>query len=262
MGAALAAAFSVSGPSAHCPSDPPIVEITRPSAGVAVQNACYPGFGTCSIDTFYSDKLRDTMALHFKNSKHAVIAYVDSISNYLTYDTTWYRGEPYYVDTFQTEKVWISIARNLKDSLPVNKLSYIDRWVAFTNNPFSTTYTPLIDTPFVAFFTAYDSIRQLGIGPMDGCFFEPTAFTIIKDSVQKKGLPGERMPGVSVGWGDLLKTLGLDPVPAPPVRERQISIRKADARRPGRARSGYRFGRFGAVYDLRGRILDFRAVPR
>src|SRR5439155_1524482 len=83
--------------------------------------------------------------------------------NYLTYDTAYYHGQPYYVDTFQTEKVWISIARNLKDSLPVSKLSYLDRWVAFSNNPFATTYTPLVDTPFVAFFTAYDSIRQLRI---------------------------------------------------------------------------------------------------
>lgn len=261
MGAALVAAFSVPRPSAHCASEPPVVQMSYPSNGVAVQNACFPGFGVCNLDTFYVDKLRDTMALHFKQSKYAVTAYVDSISNYLTYDTTWYRGEPYYVDTFQTEKVWITVDRNLKDSvLPVTKLSYIDRWVAFTNNPFSTTYTPLIDTPFVAFFTAYDSIRKLGIGPMDGCFFEPTAYTIIEDRIHRKGLPGDRMPGVSLPWEDFLKTVGAELTASPPVRPRKVGLRP-QGRLPRAAGAMRGLSRFGVEYDLRGRALRFHRAP-
>lgn len=262
IGAALAAAFIVPGPSAHCPSDPPVVEFSYPAPGVAIHNACFPGFGTCAVDTFYSAKLRDTMAFHYRESKYAVIAYVDSISNYLTYDSVYYRGQLNYVDTFQTEKVWISIVENLKEALPVSKLSYIDKWIAFSNNPFATTYTPLVDTPFVAFFTKYDSIRELGIGPMDGCFFEPTAYTIIKDRVHKKGLVGERMPGVSVVWEDFIQFVGHAPVAAPQVRPKHIGIARPGADGAPRLRPAGRFERFGAAYDLRGRRLWFQRVPR
>jgi hypothetical protein len=231
-GAALLAAPVFRSAEAHCPSTPPKVEMEYPGDGVSIQNACYADFGTCFVDTFYREKLLQELDLRFQASRYAVLAYVDSISNYLTYDTTFYRGQPYYVDTFQTEKVWLSVQANLKDSLPVTRLSYIDRWVAFTGNPYATTYTPLIDTPFVAMFTVYDSIRQLGVGPMDGCFFEPTAFTIIDGRIHKKGLVGERMPGVSVAWEDFFRTLALPPLAIPPVREKHVGL--ADGR-PARA---------------------------
>lgn len=257
MGSALAEAFFFPGPSAHCPGVPPKVEFAYPSPGVSIQTACYSGFDACAVDTFYADKLRDTLKFRYENSKYAVVAFVDSISNFLTVDTTWYRGVPYYVDTIQAEKVWISIASNLKDSLPVSHLVYTDQWLAFPNNPFSTTYFPLVDTPFVAFFTEYESIRQLGIGPMDGCFFEPTAYTLSKNQLQRKGLVGERMPGVSVTWDDFLKTVGHDPVPAPEVRERHIGLAPAQGRRADRIRSRAPFKRFGVAYDLRGRRLFF-----
>ncbi|MDB5103619.1 MAG: hypothetical protein JWP91_1308 [Fibrobacteres bacterium] len=226
--------------------------MSYPSDGVAVQNACYADFGSCFVDTFYREKLLKGMVDEYQASKYAVLAYVDSISNYLTYDTTFYHGQPYYVDTFQTEKVWISIQGSLKDSLPVSRLSYVDRWVAFTGNPYATTYTPLVDTPFVAMFNQYDSIRQLGVGPMDGCFFEPTALTIIDGHIHKKGLVGERMPGVSVAWEDFFRAIGRDPVAAPAVREKHVGIRRS-------ARTGSfpsdlpGAGRY--FYDLRGRRL-------
>ncbi len=255
-GAALFASPVFYSVQAHCPSVPPTVQMTYPSDGVAIQNACYPDFGSCFIDTFYREKLLTELSARYQSSQYAVLAYVDSISNYLTYDTTFYHNEPYYVDTFQTEKVWISIQANLKDSLPVPRLSYIDRWVAFTNNPFATTYTPLVDTPFVAMFSKYDSIRQLGVGPMDGCFFEPTAFTIIDGRIHKKGLPGERMPGVSVPWEDFFTRVGRASVAIPAVREKHVGLHGWTREPLAKPDAG---GAGSYYYDLRGRRLTITA---
>ena len=52
---------------------------------------------------------------------------------------------------------------------------------------------------------------------MDGCFFEPTVFALHHDRIHRKGLPGERMPGVSVTLEDFFRAVGQEPVPAPPV---------------------------------------------
>jgi hypothetical protein len=246
---------------AHCPGSPPKVEMEYPGDGVSIQTACYADFGSCFVDTFYREKLLQELDLRFQASRYAVLAYVDSISNFLVYDTTFYRGQPYYVDTLQAEKVWISIQANLKDSLPVTRLSYIDRWVAFTGNPYATTYSPLIDTPFVAMFTDYDNIRQIGVGPMDGCFFEPTAFTITEGRIRKKGLVGERMPGVSVAWEDFIRKLSLPPLAIPPVREKHVGLAEG---RP--ARAGARRGMDGrkeaaSAYDALGRKLEAGPNP-
>ena len=59
---ALAAALFLPTASAHCPDTPPAVKMTYPSEGVAIQEACYKGFSTCLVDTFYSARLRDTLA--------------------------------------------------------------------------------------------------------------------------------------------------------------------------------------------------------
>jgi hypothetical protein len=251
-GIALLCAFA----GAHCPSVPPAVELSRPAEGMAVQKACYAEYGTCFQDTFYRDTLLNRMVRAYGESRYAVVAYVDSIENFLTYDTTFYRGQPYYVDTFQTEKVWVTIERDLREPMPVHELTYIDRWVAFTNNPFATTYTPLIDTPFVAFFDAYDSIRHLGIGPMDGCFFEPTAYAIAGGEIRKKGLVGERMPGVSVAWADFFGAIGKAPPPEPGIKSNRKTALGPSRRGSGRGKPR----RYGFAYDLRGRRLAYRAM--
>jgi hypothetical protein len=247
IGVVLATAPIFISPKAHCSSVPPQVEISSPSDGVVIQKACYQDFGTCFTDTFYVDKLRQQLVANFTASKYAVVAYVDSISNYLTYDTTFYRGQIYYVDTFQTEKVWIGIDRNIKEPLPVNHLSYVDRWVAFTGNPYATTYKPLIDTPFVAFFSIYDSIRELGLGPMDGCFFEPTAYTIVDNRIHKKGLVGERMPGVSLVWEDFFSAIGLPASGIPPVHTGHTKILRpmSSLQESTRPVKGYRYDLLG-----------------
>lgn len=244
-GIALLAAPIFSPAEAHCPGEVPATKITYPEPGVAIHEACYAGFSTCLTDTFYAEKLLAKLVEEYKASKFAIFGYVMEVENYRTTDTTYYRGEPYFVDTFTTERVSIKIATDLKDTVPVRNLSLIDRWLAVRFTPLATTYSHMIDTPFVAFFDKYDSLKNLGLGPMDGCFFEPTVYQIYEGRIHKKGLVGFRMPGVSVRVEEFLSAVGHDPVPAPQVGIRAISRRQGSAMRPLVA---FR-------YDLKGRRL-------
>ncbi len=203
---------------AHCGKVSPTVQMQYPAPGMSIQNACYADYQSCFVDTFYAEKLRLELIKNYSNSKYAMIAYVDSVYNFLTFDSTFYHGALYYIDTVQSESVWISFVDSLKERFPVTKKSYKDNWNVVAGNPFATTYTPMIDTPFVAMFTVYDSIRDLGIGPMDGCYFEPSTYSIVGNAVHKKGLVGDRMPGVSVPWADFLLGIGHSSMAAPPVR--------------------------------------------
>lgn len=216
-----------------------------PSEGVAIQEACYANYGTCFVDTFYSAKLKKELTDLYAASKYAVFGYVDSVRNYETYDTTLFMGQPYYVDTFTTERISVGIHTLLKDSMPDKHLTFIERWVAFSGNPFATTYIPMKDTPFVAFFDQYDSIRKMGLGPMDGCFFEPTMYQIYGNRIHKKGLVGFRMPGVSITMEEFFQAVKHDPVPVPPV---SILPRRA-------LRALVAPGRGAGRYDLNGRRL-------
>jgi hypothetical protein len=250
-GIAMAAAPGILPVSAHCPGEVPKVKITHPSEGVAIQEACFSGFSTCLIDTFYSAKLLEELSQRFRNSKYAVFAYVDSVHNFYTYDSVYYQGQLYYVDTFTTERVQVGIHTFLKDTLPVRTLTFVDRWIAFKGDPLATTYTPLLDTPFVAFFDTYDTLENMGIGPMDGCFFEPTTFSIKAGRIHKKGAGGLRMPGVSVSTEEFFAAVGIPPVPVPPVAIFG-PVGKPSRRRPlpGSRR-----------HDLLGRVLDRPRSP-
>jgi hypothetical protein len=245
IGTALLAVPSFFPASAHCPGEVPATKLTYPEPGVSIQEACYAGYGTCITDTFYTEKLLAQLVDQYKASKYSSFGYVKSVENYPVVDTGYYHGEVYYIDTFTTEKVSISLETDLKDSVPVRGLTLLDRWLAVRFTPLATTYTHMIDTPFVTFFNKYDSLSNLGLGPMDGCFFEPTAYQIYDGRIHKKGLVGFRMPGVSVKVEDFLAAIGHEPVPVPPVAIRPVARRRVfTARRP----DAYR-------YDLMGRRL-------
>lgn len=211
----VAPAFLPAG--AHCPGTPPEVRMEYPSEGVAIHQACYAEYASCFVDTFYRADLMEHLVSRYRDSRYAVFAYVDSVHNYLTLDTVFYRGEVNYIDTFTTETIRISIHTTLKDSLPISSLTYTARWLQFRGNPFATTFTTLRDTPFVAFFNEYDTLAKIGIGPMDGCFFEPTILSIYDGHIHKKGAVGERMPGIRVKVEDFLAAVGHEPVAVPPV---------------------------------------------
>lgn len=216
--AALAAPPVLVPALAHCPSTPPTVELTNPAPGMAVQSACYGGpGGACVVDTFHVDSLRQQLVRRFADSRYAVFAYVDSVRHYQAYDTFYRRGELYYIDTLEAEDVQVRIHTYLKDTLPERRLKFTGYRLGLPGNPLATTFFPLLDTPFVAFFDAYDSLQHLGIGPMDGCFFEPAGFFIQEDRILKKGMPGDRMAGVSLPMEEFFAAVGIDPVPVPPV---------------------------------------------
>lgn len=222
-----------------------------PAAGMAIQKACYAEYSACFVDTFYLDSLKNRLTRDFQTNKYAVFAYVDSVKHYQTFDTTFYHGVIYYIDTFQTEDVHVGIHTFLKDTLPTRQLKFTDRWAGFTGNPLATTYFPLLDTPFVAFFNEYDSIHKVGLGPMDGCFFEPTAFLIHDNRIFRTGQHGDRVAGISVTMPDFFQAVGLAPVPVPPV-----GIYRPSRLPPGRRTPALRPHR----YDVNGRRVPSRKV--
>jgi hypothetical protein len=205
--------------SAHCADKIPVVTMTFPSDGVSIQKACYPDFGNlCLVDTFYRDTLKAELVAKYQASQHVIYGYVDSVRNYYTYDTIYRNNQLDYIDTFSTEDIGISIHSELKGAMPVQKLALMEKWLAIPNLPFAYTYTGVLDTPFVAFFNTYATPPEMGLGPVDGCFFEPTVFYILNDRIHKKGASGSRMPGVSVSLDDFFAAVGRAKVTAPPIR--------------------------------------------
>lgn len=239
----LAAAAAWAPPAAaHCPDTLMTHTLDTLREGVTVQRSCYPVTPpVCIADTFYQEAFEARLVREFHDRRYAVFGYVEGVEQYRTLDSIYYRGQLYYVDTVAAERVHIRIHAFLKDSLPVRRLTFEERIPGLA----ATTYAPLRDTPFVAFFDAYDSLHRMGLGPMDGCFYEPTGWFLQGGRVHRKGLPGDRMAGLSVSEEGFFSLLGLDPVPFPPT-----GIRRDPGRPAGRPSAP------GARrYDLNGRRL-------
>ncbi len=246
----------------HCTQEiAPEVKIESPREGMSIQSVCWPVFEMCYQDTFYREKLLAELVAKFRDSRHAVFAYADSLRNYPAMDTVYYNGQVYYVDTLREESVRIGIHAELKGELPGKSFQYKDRFIHVPGQPFATSYTALLDTPMLAFFDAHDSIWQLGIGPLDGCFYEPTAYVIKDGRIFKKASDeSRRMPGVSVSLEEFFAAAGLPGIAAPPVRPGRTSIR-----RPGLPPAAALSGRNPDALprDLKGRRIDrpLRAPP-
>lgn len=241
---------------AHCPGKAPDETITHPEDGTAIVKVCYPDFSYCDTDTFYRADLQKELVARYQAAKHVAFGYVDSIRSFIRTDTQFFTPEVFYVDTSQRESVWVSFPGQIKGDLPKEQMVFEDSFTYVPEQPYATTYRSVIDTPFIAFFDTYGHIRELGIGPMDGCFFEPKAYLIFGGRVHKKGwgyMPNERMPGVSVAMEDFFKAVGLSGIAVPPVRPgKPGSIRSRGdqlAPWPGGV-SGRR-----PWYDLKGRLM-------
>jgi hypothetical protein len=70
--------------------------------------------------------------------------------------------------------------------MPMQELVMTEKLTHISGLPLAYTYTGLIDTPFVAFFDTYANPQEMGLGPVDGCYFEPTAYFIIQDRIYKR----------------------------------------------------------------------------
>ena len=222
---------------AHCGrEDPPIMKLRYPKDGMAIQTECYPGFGNfCYVDTFFRDTLMRKLVNRYRDTatKHVFFGYVDSVHNFMKFDTNVAQG---VVDTIMAEDVWMSVHSVLKGSVPEKHLFYRVVYLdGFPQRPLAITYLGLVDTPFIAFATnafrdlgteRFEMISEMGVGPVDGCAFEPTAFMVINDRIHKKdGDREKRMPGVSVSVKDFLRAVGLPDRPAPKIREAGIRFR-------------------------------------
>lgn len=252
-----AAAWTPSLLRAHCTQEiAPTVEITYPADGVSVETVCWPVFETCNTDTFHRAELLAELAARYGSSTHAAFLYADSLRNQPLYDSVYYQGQLYYVDTFQVEDLWLSVHSELKGSLQRKRFAFRDRFVHVPGRPFATTYTALLDTPMLAFFDSYDSLSHLGIGPLDGCFFEPTAYVVADGRIRKKASDeSARMPGVSVSVEEFFKAAGISAMPIPPVRPRTAGLaarRVGITGAPGAGPPG------AGTFDLLGRWLRER----
>lgn len=254
----VAAVGLPSAASSHCTEQiAPTVEIAYPRDGMSVETVCWPVFETCITDTFHREELLAELVAAHRASAHAAFLYADSLRNSEELDTVYYQGQVYFVDTVQVEDVWISVAAELKGSLPARQFRFKDRFIHIPGNPFATTYAALLDTPMLAFFDKADSLKHLGIGPLDGCFFEPTAYVIAEGRIRKKASDeSARMPGVSVAVEDFFRAAGIAPVPVPPVRPRHVGMRRGrHGPGPGSGGAGFPglWPRGKVWFDLRGR---------
>ncbi len=184
------------------------IRVLAPDLSRAVQSTYWEDFHSTFIDTFYQDTLENLLALKIKSNAHIIIGEVDSVRTFLALDSAWSKTNP---DTLQGERVWLTIHEQLKGSIPETKLTFaFEKFTYWSNNPFATTYTALIGLRFVGFFNntsdLWDRIAD-GFGPLDGCYFEPTAFLIKNNAIYRTGLIDQRMPGVSVPYDRFLKLL-------------------------------------------------------
>lgn len=259
LGAVLAWPLSILR--AHCTQEiAPTIGISHPADGVSVETVCWPVFAICNTDTFHRAELLAELVARHASSAHSAFLYADSLHNFLLYDSVYFQGQLDYVDTVQAEDLWLSIHSELKGSLQRRRFSFRERFLYLPGRPFATTYTALLDTPMLAFFDSYDTLSHLGLGPMDGCFFEPTAYVVTDGRIRKKASDeSARMPGVSVSVEEFFKAAGIPAMPVPTVRPRTAGLAPRrdgiiGALGPGPASDG--------AFDLLGRRLRGKPASR
>lgn len=241
---------------AHCSlATVPTLELKIPRDGMSIEKVCWVGFDACTLDTFYREELLQELVDDFEKSQHVAFAYLDSLHNYLQFDTVWIGNQINFVDTGNAESLWVSIPGELKGTLPRQAFPLKDRFPTYIpDKPFNTTYMPIIDTPFIAFFDTYATPYEMGLGPLDGCFFEPRVHLVKNGRIYKQSsLETERMPGIWVAVEDFFRAVGIPSRPVPQPRPPRSGIR----RNPGGPRLSLANRRPGSVFlhDLRGKRL-------
>jgi hypothetical protein len=198
-------------PRAHCPDRPPIVKMSYPSSEISVQDAFWEDFGITFIDTFHQDTLHKELNGKFRDSRHAIIGILEKMDPRKYPDTIRF-ADTFYVEWKVEETLHFRVLGVLKGDAPSTLV--LKDTAYFYEPPLSpTTYRSLVGKSFLAMFNSYDYVRDMGLGPEDGCFFEFTAYALQGGRIHKKGLEGQRMPGISVPLKKFLAGLG-EPLPA------------------------------------------------
>lgn len=185
------------------------VWLTVPNTHDFIQIVNYTISGSLDTIRYYEDSLRIELLQKFAKFKNVSIGIVDSVRNYVVIETS---GADNYQEYLRVEDVWFTLTSQLKGTASKSgeKYSFTNRKLYYlASNPFTTSYTGNIGIPFVAFYddkpeeiglNTIDGLGPLngGFGPLDGCFYEPSGYLILKDRVYKKGKEGARMAGVSI----------------------------------------------------------------
>ena len=165
------------------------------SPGVVEEEICYYDLGLCLADTFYQDLLLEELVNQWTLKQHVVLGQVTSVDTFGLLETFPINDSLFVTVPFHQEDLSINILKNLKDSVPRERLDLSEKWAVAELD--TITYLPAQDTTFIAFFNRYDSLKHMGLRPTVDCLFEPTVYFIIEGRIFKRGIG--RMPGVSVG---------------------------------------------------------------
>jgi hypothetical protein len=208
---------------AHCPqNNPPQYTVNVVSERMAIQTAFYPEFNITRKDTFHQAKLIEELKTRFASSRHAAIAVLENLVPRFKIDTFCYPasshcapGDSIFVsiDTLLEESFRIRILHQLKGDVEQDTFEFQEILPYYSPPLDPTTYSGLAGKPFVAFFDAYKPWWSWGVGPVDGCFFEPSAFMLIHGRIHRKGLEGKRMPGISLSLDRFLGAVVEVPIP-------------------------------------------------
>jgi hypothetical protein len=243
----------------HCPAECVPTEVfTTIRDGVVEDKICDTCFQFCDVKTFYRDTLMRELKARYDSARHVIFGHIESLKRYQKYDTIYYEGDLIGVDTSEWESLTVSVFAELKGDLGKSTIPLVDSMAYISSIPYATSYRGYEGRPFLSFFDTLPENRNrndsMGIGPVDGCFFEPQAFIISDSSIHKMGIETDRIPGVSVRVVDFFKAVGHPGAPIPTKKAVAISIRKDMPRDKPSSRSQARTRRH-YWYDLKGRRL-------
>lgn len=208
---------------AHCPPGG-LAEYTLKviSESVAVQTAFYPDTRITRNDTFYLAKLAEELKVRFASSRHATIAVIENLAPRYKVDTICFPASSscsprdsnfVAIDTLLEETFQVRILKRLKGAIPQDTFEFTETLPYYAPPLDPTTYSDLVGKPFLAFFDENKPWRRWGVGPVDGCFFEPSAYILIQGRIHKKGLEGSRMPGISLLLDRFLASVAVISIP-------------------------------------------------
>ncbi len=186
---------------AHCPGIN--YSLDTLSQKIVVQEKCYAGFPVCVLDTFYQDSLEADLKRAADGSQYISLFEMGEFSTSMVVDTNWLGENSFQLDSVVIEEGSIRHLTNLKGNSQHGDFVFTNRWVV----PDTMSFQSLVDTPFIAFYNAYDSLENLNIHPNQDCLLEPTTYTIKNGRISKRGVDGVRMPGVSFPFSEFLQII-------------------------------------------------------
>jgi hypothetical protein len=243
----------------HCPAECiPTETFTTVRDGVVEDKIWDSCFQFLDVRTFYRDSLMKELKAKYDSARHVIFGYIETLKRYQKHDSIFYEGAFIGVDTSEWESLTVSVFGELKGDLGKTTIPLVDSMAYISSVPYATSYRGYEGRPFLAFFDTLPENRNrndsMGIGPVDGCFFEPQAYIISDSSIHKMGVETDRIPGVRVRLEDFYKEVGHPGAPIPTKKAVAISVQREWLRDRPSPPSQVR-NRRHYWYDLKGRRL-------